>query len=176
MNSCLHTHVLNQKEKFLNDWPWIQGVNDLTLFRVIYYFTVRAEVLRGVRICGKHVLKKVLIFFLGTSVVETSVLIKFECCSFPWHHILSPFTWRRPEFISKWTAHSSVLQPFLLPHGLSLGQLWCSDRSSPTPMPQCPPWLLLRLRNSWATHAITPTPHLPACCITKFWLPKRVKL
>lgn len=115
-------------------------------------------------------------FFLGTSVVEISVLIKFECCSFPWHHILSPFTWKRPEFISKWTVHSSVLQPFLIPHGLSLGHLGCSDRSSPTPMPQCPPCLLLPLRNSWARHAITPTPHLPACCITKFWLPKRVKL
>ena len=176
MNSYLHTYVLNQKEKFLNDWPWIQQVNDLTLLRVIYYFTLRAEVLRDVKTCGKQILKKVLIFFLGTSIVETSVLIECECCSFPWHYIFSPFTWKRPESLSKWAGHSSILQPFLIPHGLSLEHLWCSDHSSPTPMPQCPPWLWLLLRNSWATHAITPTPHLPACCITKFWLPKKVKL
>ena len=115
-------------------------------------------------------------FFLGTSIVETSVLIECECCSFPWHYIFSPFTWKRPESLNKWAGHSSILQPFLIPHGLSLEHLWCSDHSSSTPMPQCPPWLWLLLRNSWATHAITPTPHLPACCITKFWLPKKVKL
>lgn len=81
---------------------------------------------------------------------------------------------KEPEFISKWTVllcPSTLSYPPWIKFGTS-GMLW----SFLTPMPQCPPCLLLPLRNSWARHAITPTPHLPACCITKFWLPKRVKL
>ena len=68
-------------------------------------------------------------FFLGTSIVETSVLIECECCSFPWHYIFSPFTWKRPESLSKWEIYWPLLRPSTLsyPPWIKLGtsvMLW----------------------------------------------------
>ena len=42
MSSSLYTYLYTY---VLNDWPWIQGINELILLRVIYYFSIRTEVL-----------------------------------------------------------------------------------------------------------------------------------
>lgn len=146
----LYTHVLN-------DWPWTQGINELILLRVIYYFSIRTEVLGIWRYMGCMSLKSLCfccVCFWVTSIIEMTVLIQCFVLRFSltWSTLTLPMKYPR---ILQQTAQFSVLL-LLSPRGLSL-ELLCDALTTPY-LPFCP--RAPHVRNTRTAQAIIP--HSPS--------------
>lgn len=87
---------------YINDWPWIQGISELILFRIMYYFSIRTEVLGNLKIHGMHDLKKVLCLLLGNFYHrDDSTNTKFGVTISPDMISFNPFNEKISESFSK---------------------------------------------------------------------------